>query len=61
MPALGVAYLYSKSNKQCRAFTHDIIVGMFMEIPTILIEKIEASKELFGELPKDLEFGWHKY
>ena len=61
MPSLGVAYLYSKSKEECRASIDNITVGMFMEIPNILREKIGAWKELFGELPKDLEFGWHKY
>ena len=61
MPGLGYAYLYSESNKKCRASVHNITVCIFMDIPEKLKKKKEKWKKRFGTLPNDLQFGCHKY
>lgn len=61
MPSLGEAYLQSQSNKKCNASVCNITVGVFMDIPKELRNKMDEWEKEFGNLPTDLQFGWNKY
>lgn len=56
----GCAYLRSKTDSQWNFSTEVDCVGGFV-MPTELKEKIEELKAKFGEPPKDLQWGYHKY